>query len=111
MEGKKIVGNKALKKSSKGKLKKIPVDNDKAEERRAMMKELMAETNLTEEDVLVAEKEFQINYPAGGVTKQEFIQFSSLGFISESLYRAFDKVSLIISTPHSISSGWINLEF
>ena len=57
------------------------------------MKELMAATKLTEEDVLVAEKEFQINYPTGGVTKEEFIEFSSRGFISESLYRAFDKVS------------------
>ena len=96
MEGKKIVGHKAIKKSSKGKLKKnLP---DKAEdERKAMIKELMAETGLTEEDVLVAEKEFHINYPAGAVTKQEFIEFSSLGFISEALYRAFDKVSSILS--------------
>ena len=93
MEGKKIVGNKAIKKSSKGKLKKTSTDKAGAE-RRAMMKELMAETKLTEEDVLVAEKEFQINYPTGGVTKEEFIEeFSSRGFISESLYRAFDKVS------------------
>ena len=92
MEGKKIVGNKAIKKSSKGKLKKTSTDKADAE-RRAMMKELMAETKLTEEDVLVAEKEFQINYPTGGVTKEEFIEFSSRGFISESLYRAFDKVS------------------
>ena len=91
MEGKKIVGNKAVKKSSKGKLKKT--STDKEGERRAMMKELMAATKLSEEDVLVAEKEFQINYPTGGVTKQEFIEFSSRGFISESLYRAFDKVS------------------
>ena len=109
MEGKKIAGNKAVKKSSKGKLKKT--STDKVGERKAMIRELMSETKLSEEEVLVAEKEFQINYPAGGVTKQEFIQFSSLGFISESLYRAFDKVSLIISTPHSMSSGWINLEF
>ena len=92
MEGKKIVGNKAIKKSSKGKLKKTSTDKAGAE-RRAMMKELMAATKLTEEDVLVAEKEFQINYPTGGVTKEEFIEFSSRGFISESLYRAFDKVS------------------
>ena len=92
MEGKKIVGNKSAKKSSKGKLK-LKNSPDKAEERRAMIKELMAETKLTEEDVLVAEKEFQINYPTGAVTKQEFIEFSSVGFMSEALYRAFDKVS------------------
>ena len=93
MEGKKIVGNKAVKKSSKGKMKKNSADMIKAEERRAMIKELMAETKLTEEDVLVAEKEFHINYPTGAVTKQEFMEFSSLGCISEALYRAFDKVS------------------
>lgn len=91
MEGKKIAGNKAVKKSSKGKLKKT--STDKVGERKAMIRELMSETKLSEEEVLVAEKEFQINYPTGGVTKEEFIEFSSRGFISESLYRAFDKVS------------------
>ena len=91
MEGKNIAGNKAVKKSSKGKLKKT--STDKVGERKAMIRELMSETKLSEEEVLVAEKEFQINYPTGGVTKEEFIEFSSRGFISESLYRAFDKVS------------------
>ena len=72
MEGKKIAGNKAVKKSSKGKLKKT--STDKVGERKAMIRELMSETKLSEEEVLVAEKEFQINYPTGGVTKEEFIE-------------------------------------
>ena len=93
MEGKKIVGHKTLKKTIKGKLKK---ECNKEEKRMRMIKDLMNQTKLTEEEVLDAEKEFLLRYPGGGVTKQEFIELSSQGFISESLFRAFDKV------PHNL---------
>ena len=92
MDGKKVAGNKSVKKTGKGK-KKHSADCNKEAERAIMIKELMTKTGLDQEAVLVAEKEFLINYPNGGVTKEEFVELSSLGFISESLYRAFDKVS------------------
>ena len=94
MEGKKLFGTKSVKKAGKGKLKKHSAECNKEAERMAMIKELMSKTDLDQDAVVVAEKEFLINYPSGGVTKEEFVELSSLGFITESVYRAFDKVKL-----------------
>ena len=92
MEGKKFIVNKSLKKTFKGKLKKDSADYKKEMERLRMIKELMTKTMFSQEEVLVAEKEFLISYPTGGIAKEEFLDVSSLGFISESLFKAFDKV-------------------
>ena len=73
MEAKKLFGTKSVKKAGKAKLKKHSAECNKEAERMAMIKELMSKTDLDQDAVVVAEKEFLINYPSGGVTKEEFV--------------------------------------
>ena len=79
---------KVVKKSKK------PKDEDKAakeeEARRVMYAEIMEKTELSEEDVAAAHKDFKRNHPSG-VSMNEFMEESEVGFLSESLFKGFDK--------------------
>ena len=70
-------------------------EDDKAakaqEARRLMYEEIMEKTGLSEEAVAEAHKDFKNNYPSGGITMDEFVDLSDVGFLAESLFKGFDK--------------------
>jgi Ca2+-binding EF-hand superfamily protein len=86
---------KTVKTTKKGKKSKKGKDDDKAakeeEARRLMYAEIMEKTELSEEAIAAAHKDFKNNYPKGGITMDEFMDQSEVGFLAESLFKAFDK--------------------
>merc|ERR1711936_1008196 len=88
----KSVGPKKGKKG--GRKKKIPkdltgeaADNAKKE----LIASLVAKTNKSEEEVEAAYDAFYAEYPGGEITQAQFVEQSTAGIISESLFRVFDE--------------------
>ena len=79
------------------KISKKSKDDDKAakeeEARRMMYEEIMEKTNLSEEAVTAAHKDFKNKYGNGGISMNEFMEQSEVGFLSESLFKGFDKLN------------------
>ena len=86
--------NKPAKKTKKSKKSKEDEKLAKAKEaERQMYAEIMEKTKLSENAIIEAHKEFKKEYPAEKITKEEFMDQSNVGFLSESLFKEFDKES------------------
>ena len=89
---KKSKPTKTVKKGKKSQKSKADVAAAKAEAaRKVMYAEIMEKTELSEDDIIIAHKEFKNDYPKGEMTKDDFMDQSDVGFLSESLFKAFDK--------------------
>ena len=92
MDKKNKTAKPILKKGKKSKKSKEDEKAAKAEQARLLMyAEIMEKTELSEDDISTALKEFNIDFPSGVMTKEEFLDQSEVGFLSESLFKAFDK--------------------
>merc|ERR1712083_156878 len=93
MQTSKVNRRRSVSKVKKGKKGK---DDDKVasakadEQRKEIFDEIVEKTGLSQDEVKTAEKEFYANYPSGEITKDEFIEQSDVGFLSESLFKAFE---------------------
>merc|ERR1711988_1149344 len=56
-----------------------------------LISSLMAKCNMSEEQVLAAYDSFYAKYPSGEITQTQFVEQSTAGIISESLFRVFDE--------------------
>ena len=91
---KKTRTNKTVKKGKRAKKSKEDDVNTarKVEEAKlGMYSEIMDKTGLSEDDVTQAHTGFQNDYPSGTITKDQFMGQSGLGFLSEPLFKSFDK--------------------
>ena len=95
MDKKKEKGSKPIKKVKKSKkAKDEELAAKEAAAKKAMFEEIMEKTGLTEDEVNTAYKNFMNDYPSEEITMQEFIEQSDVGFLSESLFKGFDKENM-----------------
>ena len=71
------------KKTKKGKKKKKPIDDAAAElaaenEKRELVESLLAKTDLSEEEIILAYEDFYEKYPSGEITEKQFLQQSKV---------------------------------
>merc|ERR1739838_118099 len=91
---KNIKGQKKGKRGKKGKKashKDLTAEEIAEIEKKELVASLVAKCNLSEEEVLESYDAFFNKHPDGEISKEEFMEESKAGVISESLFRVFDE--------------------
>ena len=97
------------KKTKKGKKKKKPIDDAAAElaaekEKKELVESLLAKTDLSEEEIILAYEDFHEKYPSGEITEKEFLQQSKVDLIAKHTHRLKEKQKRVHSDTYEINT-------